>query len=70
MNQKSIEIMKAKVNSASLSNVSCVAGLIEEYAHPYDVALALHACGNATVCTHMHALGCAPARTCSHTDAE
>ena len=39
MNQKSIEIMKAKVNSASLSNVSCVAGLIEEYAHPYDVAL-------------------------------
>lgn len=55
MNQKSIDIMKGKAESASLSNVSCVAGLIEEYAHPYDIALALHACGNATVCTRMHA---------------
>jgi hypothetical protein len=49
MNEKSIEIMKRKASSAALSNISCVVGLIENYALPYDLALALHACGNASV---------------------
>ena len=48
MNKKSIEIMQGKAVSAGLSNVTCVAGLIEEYHGKYDVAVALHACGNAT----------------------
>ena len=69
MNEKSIEIMKGKAASAALSNISCVVGLIENYALPYDLALALHACGNASVCScasasHAHAF--MAMRACIH----
>ena len=48
MNKRSIEILKGKAASAGLSNVECFAGLIEEYSGHFDVAVGLHACGNAT----------------------
>lgn len=43
MNRKSIEMMEGKAAAAGLANVECVAGLIEEYAGAYHVAVGLHA---------------------------
>lgn len=41
-------ILRHRVALAGLPNVSVFCGMIEHYAQPFDVALALHACGNAT----------------------
>ena len=47
MNARSIEIMRGKAAAAGLDNVTCETARIEEYTGAYDVAVALHACGNA-----------------------
>lgn len=41
-------ILLERAKGAGLANVACRRGMIEEFTEPFDVALALHACGNAT----------------------
>lgn len=41
-------ILRHRISLAGLTNVSVFCDMIERFAQPYDVALALHACGNAT----------------------
>ena len=56
MNARSIEIMRGKAAAAGLDNVTCETARIEEYTGAYDVAVALHACGNATDMAMEHAV--------------
>eukprot|EP00928_Gymnodinium_smaydae_P096749 TRINITY_DN8608_c0_g1_i5.p1 TRINITY_DN8608_c0_g1~~TRINITY_DN8608_c0_g1_i5.p1 ORF type:complete len:500 (-),score=89.38 TRINITY_DN8608_c0_g1_i5:378-1853(-) len=48
MKKQSIDIMLTKAQDAGLQNVRGHVGMIETYQEPFDVAIALHACGNAT----------------------
>ena len=48
MKPAALAILRQRATSAGLSNVSTFAGMIESYEQPFDVGLALHACGNAT----------------------
>jgi hypothetical protein len=45
---KSIEIGRRRVEGANLRNVDVVEGWIEEYCEPFDIGIALHACGAAS----------------------
>jgi len=46
---KSIELAKERVASAGLSSiVKCITGRIEDFNEPFDVGIALHACGAGT----------------------
>eukprot|EP00283_Hemiselmis_rufescens_P016403 CAMPEP_0173449772 /NCGR_PEP_ID=MMETSP1357-20121228/43382_1 /TAXON_ID=77926 /ORGANISM="Hemiselmis rufescens, Strain PCC563" /LENGTH=54 /DNA_ID=CAMNT_0014416387 /DNA_START=1 /DNA_END=162 /DNA_ORIENTATION=+ len=48
MKQRSVELLAQRAGDAGLPNVRGVVGMIEAFAEPFDVALALHACGSAT----------------------
>lgn len=48
MNPAALAILRQRAAAADLANVSTFVGMIEGYEAPFDVALALHACGNAT----------------------
>lgn len=48
MKPAAVAILLERARAAGLANVSAARCMIEEYAAPFDVALALHACGNAT----------------------
>jgi SAM-dependent methyltransferase len=48
MKPAALGLLMQRASAAGLSNVSVFTGMIEQYNEPFDVALALHACGNAT----------------------
>jgi 2-polyprenyl-3-methyl-5-hydroxy-6-metoxy-1,4-benzoquinol methylase len=48
MKPAALQLLQQRAAAAGLSNVAVFAGMIEQYTQPFDVALALHACGNAT----------------------
>jgi hypothetical protein len=45
MKPAAVQIMEQRVAAAGLQNIKCRAGMIEAFEVPFDVALALHACG-------------------------
>jgi hypothetical protein len=48
MKPAAVAILQQRATAAGLTNVSAHLGMVEQYTGPLDVALALHACGNAT----------------------
>lgn len=48
MKPAALALLMTRAAAAGLSNVAVFEGMIEQYRQPFDVALALHACGNAT----------------------
>ncbi|KAG2442324.1 hypothetical protein HXX76_002410 [Chlamydomonas incerta] len=49
MKPAAVALLQERARAAGLANVSAVRGMIETYTEqPFDVCLALHACGNAT----------------------
>ncbi|KAF6255366.1 hypothetical protein COO60DRAFT_215250 [Scenedesmus sp. NREL 46B-D3] len=48
MKPAALQLLQQRAAAAGLSNVSVFEGMIEQFDRPFDVALALHACGNAT----------------------
>ncbi|KXZ44231.1 hypothetical protein GPECTOR_70g461 [Gonium pectorale] len=49
MKPAAVALLQERARAAGLANVRAVRCMIEEYVHePFDVCLALHACGNAT----------------------
>ena len=48
MKPAALQLLQKRAAAAGLTNVSVFAGMIEQYRQPFDVGLALHACGNAT----------------------
>ena len=48
MKARSLELLLARAREAGLANVRGCQGMIESYGERFDVAVALHACGNAT----------------------
>ena len=57
----SIQLLHQRAATAGLTNVSGVVSMIERYQPEFDVALALHACGNATDFAIASALRCGAA---------
>ena len=48
MKNTPVEILRERASAAGLTNIRAVQSMIEGYEEPFDIALALHACGNAT----------------------
>lgn len=48
MKQRSADLLLRRARAAGLSNITAHVGMIETSKMPFDVGLALHACGNAT----------------------
>lgn len=48
MRPAAVALVRERAVAAGLTNVEVVQGMIEDYSSPFTVALALHACGNAT----------------------
>jgi hypothetical protein len=48
MKPAALQLLQQRAAAAGLSNVAVFEGMIEQYCQPFDVALGLHACGNAT----------------------
>lgn len=48
MKPAALALLTQRAAAAGLTNVTVFEGMIEQYRQPFDVALALHACGNAT----------------------
>lgn len=48
MKPAAVRILERRAAAAGLTNVRTFLGMIEAFTQPFDVALALHACGNAT----------------------
>lgn len=48
MKPAALQLLQQRAAAAGLSNVAVFEGMIEQYAQRFDVALGLHACGNAT----------------------
>ena len=48
MKPAALAILRQRATAAGLTNVSTFTGMIESFEQPFDVGLALHACGNAT----------------------
>ena len=48
MKPAALAILRQRAAAAGLANVATFVGMIETFEEPFDVALALHACGNAT----------------------
>ena len=46
--RRSLDIAEERIQRAKLNNITVLCGAIEEYAAPFDLGLALHACGEAT----------------------
>ncbi|CAI5731257.1 unnamed protein product [Peronospora farinosa] len=46
--EPSLAIAKERIAAAHLTNVEIFCGLIDDYCKPFDVGIALHACGEAT----------------------
>jgi hypothetical protein len=54
--QESIRLLNQRAQTANLSNVMTWHGRIEDYLEPFDVCVALHACGKATDLALLQAL--------------
>ncbi|KAK3249235.1 hypothetical protein CYMTET_41328 [Cymbomonas tetramitiformis] len=61
MKLRSIELLNARAAEAGLTNIKGRVAMIEDVAHPIDIVLALHACGNATDFALLQALSCGAA---------
>ncbi|CAG9465817.1 unnamed protein product [Pedinophyceae sp. YPF-701] len=48
MKPAAVDLFRRRAADAGLANVRGVVGMIEAFEEPFDIALALHACGNAT----------------------
>lgn len=48
MNARSVLLLQQRASSCGLTNISGVTGRIEDFDEPFDIAVALHACGVAT----------------------
>eukprot|EP00873_Tetraselmis_striata_P022515 jgi/Tetstr1/442779/TSEL_030864.t1 len=48
MKAHAIKLLRERVAASGLTNVRAEQGMIEQFGEPFDVAVALHACGNAT----------------------
>jgi SAM-dependent methyltransferase len=48
MKPAALQLLQQRAAAAGLLNVAVFEGMIEQYSQPFDVALGLHACGNAT----------------------
>jgi SAM-dependent methyltransferase len=48
MKPAALQLLQQRAAAGGLSNVAVFEGMIEQYSQPFDVALGLHACGNAT----------------------
>lgn len=48
MKPAAVKILEQRAAASGLANVTTFLGMIEQFAAPFDVGLALHACGNAT----------------------
>jgi hypothetical protein len=48
MKPAALQLLQTRAAAAGLANVSVFEGMIEQFRQPFDVGLALHACGNAT----------------------
>jgi len=48
MRQASVELVRSRVKKAGLNNVEVIHGLVQDYLEPFDLAIALHACGEAS----------------------
>lgn len=48
MRSASIRLAQSRIHQAGLTNVRVVEGLVQDYQEPFDLAIALHACGEAT----------------------
>lgn len=46
--KRSLDVAAARVKALGLTNVRCVLAVVSAFDEPYDVGLALHACGGAT----------------------
>ena len=56
MKPRAIELLLERAQRSGLTNVTASDGMIEEYDQGFDIALALHACGNATDFSLMQAI--------------
>ena len=45
---RSLAVAERRANAAGLANVRCIRGRVEDFDEPFDVGVALHACGNAS----------------------
>jgi SAM-dependent methyltransferase len=45
---RSLAVAERRANAAGLANVRCVRGRVEDFDEPFDVGVALHACGGAS----------------------
>ncbi|KAJ1639189.1 hypothetical protein T492DRAFT_938097 [Pavlovales sp. CCMP2436] len=57
-NAHAIDLARQRAADAGLSNVSVVVGNVEDYEGKFDVALAMHACGNASDYAQAQAIRC------------
>jgi hypothetical protein len=48
MKPAALQLLQTRAAAAGLANVAVFEGMIEQFRQPFDVGLALHACGNAT----------------------
>ena len=48
MKPTAMQLLQQRAQQAGLANIKVFQGMIEQYTEPFDIALALHACGNAT----------------------
>jgi hypothetical protein len=60
MKPAALALLQQRAEAAGLTNVSTFTGMIEQYSQPFELGLALHACGNATdrvlqLCCHHRA---------------
>ena len=60
MRAASAQLAQSRVEQAGLTNVKVIQGLVQDYLEPFDLAIALHACGEATdlvqdLCLHHQA---------------
>ena len=45
---RSLAVAERRANAAGLANVRCIRGRVEDFDEPFDVGVALHACGGAS----------------------
>lgn len=55
-NSTAIQLARERASKARLQNVHTVVGRIEDFSEPFDVGIALHACGNASDHMQMQAI--------------
>lgn len=61
MKRRSLDIAKTRIQLAKLRNVEVVHGRVEHFDRPFDVGIALHACGEASDLSMERCLSCGAA---------